>query len=482
MNSHAMLRISAVFCAALISSVAQAQVNKALIIKELDPWNLNSVEDECNVQGIPFDVIFSADVPNTDFYDYNMIFVMSCQADPVYNAVSNNVMLFDSFVRDGGFLAIHGCNRSCGLATGNVFPNPPGGIPNDMSDFANSGNVQNLQHPLMAGLGAVATGTSLSHTSFSNTGNMSDDVLITGVPSNNAIYFVRSWGAGHIAVGGLTSEFGYANNQDSGVILRNEVSWGNTHQIDCGDYDTDGDGIYDDCDVCPDDAGNDDDYDGVCFAVDLCEGWDDAEDGDFDGVPNGCDRCPGYDDTIDADSDTIPDQCDNCPTSPNPLQINQDNDPWGEVCDCDDTNYLMNRSEQEVCDGLDNNCDGEVDGANAVDVGRWYEDLDNDGEGNPSTEVIHCDPPDGFVDNNLDCDDTNRGVRTSAPDVCDGIDNDCDGVIDPNCETLDTDAATDPADDDDPGSNASSCSCSSGGSFPAGALILLSLLSIRRRE
>ena len=478
---YRMLRIFVVFCAVFVSSAAQAQIERALIIKELDPWNYAAVEDECTIQGIAYDVIGSGLIATTDFYEYNMIFVMSCQADAVYNAVSNNMAFFDPWVRDGGFLAIHGCNRSCGSATGNTFPNPPGGNPVDVQDFPGTGNVQNQGHPLMASLGAQVTGTSLAHTTFANTGSMTDDVLITAVGTNNAAYFVRPWGVGHIAVGGLTSEFGYANGQDSGVILRNEVTWGRTHIIDCGDVDTDGDGIDDDCDLCPNDPGNDLDYDDVCFADDLCEGFDDAIDADFDGVPDGCDLCPGRDDTDDSDGDSIPDDCDNCPTSPNIQQINEDNDDWGAVCDCDDTNFLMNRSQPEVCDGLDNDCDGVVDGPDAVNVGYWYEDLDSDGEGNGATLVIECEGPDGFVDNDRDCDDTNRGVRTSAPDACDGLDNDCDGIVDNDCAELEDTDATDKGDKGvgDPGET--QCACSSSGSFPTGFLVVLTLFLIRRR-
>jgi len=483
MNRQAISRIFVVFCAVFASGVAQAQVHRGLIIKESNPWNYTSVEDEFWAQGIGFDVVSSVQVAGTDFYDYNMIFVLSCQSDNVYAAINNNLVNFDPWVRDGGFLALHGCNRSCGLATGNVFPNPVGGNPNAIAEFPLTGNVQNLAHPLMASLGAQITGSSLAHTTFTNTGNANDDVLVTAVPSGNAVYFVRSWGVGHIAVGGLTSEFGYAQLQDSGDILRNEVSWGNTHEIDCGLIDTDGDLIFDDCDPCPNDPGNDEDYDGICFADDLCEGSDDALDADMDGAPDGCDKCPGRDDNDDADGDTIPDECDNCPTSPNPQQINEDNDDWGAVCDCDDTNHLMSRSEPEVCDGYDNNCDGEVDGPNAIDRTQWYEDLDSDGEGNPTTEVTQCDPPEGFVDNNRDCDDNNRAVRTSAPDACDGLDNDCDGIVDNDCIGVDdTDSkATGNNDGADPATG-TQCACSASGGFPAGSAVLLALILIRRRQ
>jgi len=54
--------------------------------------------------------------------------------------------------------------------------------------------------------------------------------------------------------------------------------------------DADGDGVADQCDICP--------------------GHDDKLDGDGDGVPDGCDICAGYDDNADSDGDGIPDGCD----------------------------------------------------------------------------------------------------------------------------------------------------------------------------
>ncbi|CAN5916837.1 hypothetical protein BH11MYX2_BH11MYX2_16500 [soil metagenome] len=49
------------------------------------------------------------------------------------------------------------------------------------------------------------------------------------------------------------------------------------------------------------------DRDGVCNAVDICPGADDAVDSDADTVPDGCDDCPGIDDRIDANANSIPD-------------------------------------------------------------------------------------------------------------------------------------------------------------------------------
>ncbi len=63
----------------------------------------------------------------------------------------------------------------------------------------------------------------------------------------------------------------------------------------------------------------------------------------------------------DADGDSIFDQCDNCPQIANPTQIDADNDLFGEACDCNDTNLFVNPGATEACNGIDDNCDLQID-------------------------------------------------------------------------------------------------------------------------
>jgi len=60
----------------------------------------------------------------------------------------------------------------------------------------------------------------------------------------------------------------------------------------------------------------------------------------------------------------------------------------------------------------------------------WYADNDGDGFGNPQDSILACEQPAGYVDNNLDCDDSNPSINPDATEVCDGVDNNCDGVVD----------------------------------------------------
>ncbi|MCP4805385.1 MAG: hypothetical protein GY913_09230 [Proteobacteria bacterium] len=95
--------------------------------------------------------------------------------------------------------------------------------------------------------------------------------------------------------------------------------------------------------------------------------------------------------------------------------------------DCDDSDPLANSLALDVCDGVDNDCDGELD--EDPDV-PWYEDADEDGYGDDDSAVYSCDPVDGTVYYGGDCDDGLDTVSPAAQEVCDGLDNDCDGDVD----------------------------------------------------
>ncbi len=100
-----------------------------------------------------------------------------------------------------------------------------------------------------------------------------------------------------------------------------------------------------------------------------------------------------------------------------------------DATDCDDTNASANTSVTEVCDSVDNDCDGDVDEDDATDAQSWYTDTDSDGYGTGAA-VLACTQPAAHVDNSQDCNDADGAVSPGATEVCDGIDNNCSGLVD----------------------------------------------------
>src|SRR5690606_6759271 len=82
----------------------------------------------------------------------------------------------------------------------------------------------------------------------------------------------------------------------------------------------------------------------------------------------------------------------------------------------------------DVCNGVDDDCDGAIDEGAATTT--WYADADGDGFGDASATVRACAPPPGFVANADDCDDTDAAINPDAAEVCNEVDDDCDGAID----------------------------------------------------
>ena len=145
--------------------------------------------------------------------------------------------------------------------------------------------------------------------------------------------------------------------------------------------------------------------------------------------------------------------------------------------DCNDNASAINPAATEVCDGIDNNCNGSTD--EGVQT-TYYRDMYADGFGNPSNTTLACALPTGYVTNNTDCDDNDAlekpgqvwfadvdndgysngttltqclrpagykvaaeltatsgdcndnaaAINPTASEVCDGVDNDCDGMTD----------------------------------------------------
>jgi hypothetical protein len=181
------------------------------------------------------------------------------------------------------------------------------------------------------------------------------------------------------------------------------------------------------CDTDPDDVVVDTDEDDDGFDG-TDHGGDDCDDDDPDIHPGADETCNGLDDDcdglVDEDEDGVEDGI--CP----PEDADGDGYPDGE--DCDDSDPDVHPGADEECNGIDDDCDGVVD-----------EDTDLDGDG-----ISDCadGDGDGWSGDQGDCDDTNAAISPDANEACNGIDDDCDGVIDEGYD-IDGDGVADCFDD-----------------------------------
>ena len=107
--------------------------------------------------------------------------------------------------------------------------------------------------------------------------------------------------------------------------------------------------------------------------------------------------------------------------------------------DCDDSNAAINPGATEICDGIDNNCDGTID--ENLDCTTFYRDNDGDNFGDPNNTMVGSGtPPEGWLLWAGDCDDNNDLVNVLADEIMNNeTDDNCDGDTDSGVRYIDAD-------------------------------------------
>ncbi|MFM7200230.1 MAG: putative metal-binding motif-containing protein [Myxococcota bacterium] len=170
----------------------------------------------------------------------------------------------------------------------------------------------------------------------------------------------------------------------------------------------------------------------------------DCHDADSAVYPDAVETC----NSIDDDCDEWIDDADPSVSGQSPSYADSDGDGFGDPAvtqlrcqrpegyvasagDCNDQAASIHPDADETCNGIDDDCNDLTDDEDPGILGQttWYADADGDGDGSTGSFVA-CQRPEGYVATSSDCDDANPSISTSASEVCDGIDNDCDQKID----------------------------------------------------
>jgi MYXO-CTERM domain-containing protein len=193
---------------------------------------------------------------------------------------------------------------------------------------------------------------------------------------------------------------------------------------------------------------------GVVVACDLPRGYvsnsADCDDTNTNVNPGRTERCNGVDDDCDGLTD------DPSASDATTWYVDGDGDGYGNASaatvacnspsghvadgdDCDDGDAAISPAGTERCNGTDDDCDNATDENSAVDATTWYLDRDGDGYGDATSPSPACSMPTGYATLSTDCQDLDAAISPAGTEVCNGTDDNCDGLTD---DTSAADAAT----------------------------------------
>ena len=194
---------------------------RVLLVQDVLPWGLNSVQAVLAENEIAYDAINSAQLAATDLDHYDVLIVPSDQFYQTYLNLAANGPKIDAFVTQGGRFEYHAAGYGFNGGEPALYT-LPGGVTVQL-DIAEINVVLLPGHPIAAGVPSQFTGNAASHVRFLNIPANAQLILGNGSGLPNLVQYPR--GAGLVVAAGQTLEWGYAYGQGAGIVLRNLIPY-----------------------------------------------------------------------------------------------------------------------------------------------------------------------------------------------------------------------------------------------------------------
>ena len=206
------------------AAVEPAQVGgPILLFEDALPWDVDSLHQVLEANGIIFDVAGSDEFESIDLAAYQAVIVANDQPQDFYDAYNANVSRLEEYASTGGFVWVEAASLGFnGGAFGDGVLPGGGTIVEEVFEFEN--DVADPAHPTMVDVPNPFTGDAASHSAFEDL-PADAHVITTGADSGLPTMVEFPVGAGRVLATGQTLEYAFEFGEDGGIVLENTVPY-----------------------------------------------------------------------------------------------------------------------------------------------------------------------------------------------------------------------------------------------------------------
>jgi len=205
-----------------------------LIIMDVNPWTLTSLQDALSYLGYSYDIVGSSDLPNVNLKDYKVVIIASDQPDSFYDNMVANKMLLEEYVSGGGILVAHMCDMgwSGGFWEEPFLPCAPN--LSHETEYMENLSIVDPTHPIISGPHGTLTNDNIDNWHYSSHGYFTNlpanaKILIGAAdnPTGKPVYVWWTCGRGAVFATMMTVEWAYYRDYNK-MLLLNEITHAQT--------------------------------------------------------------------------------------------------------------------------------------------------------------------------------------------------------------------------------------------------------------